>query len=137
MMEKAAKLKLAGCTVFRGLQGYGSRVRGRERRLLISVSEAINLPVIITIIDTEEQIKRVLPFLEKNLTHGVATLDDVKMLATDFVKERFENLWKSAAIQAFRNKPVIIGWRLRVFILCVSLGGLFVFLYQGKSAAER
>lgn len=52
--------------------------------------EAINLPVIITIIDTEEQIKRVLPFLEKNLTHGVATLDDVKMLATDFVKERFE-----------------------------------------------
>lgn len=75
---------------FRGLQGYGSRVRGRERRLLISVSEAINLPVIITIIDTEEQIKRVLPFLEKNLTHGVATLDDVKMLATDFVKERFE-----------------------------------------------
>ena len=85
MLEKAAKLKLAGCTVFRGL-----RVRGRERRLLISVSEAINLPVIITIIDTEEQIKRVLPFLEKNLTHGVATLDDVKMLATDFVKERFE-----------------------------------------------
>jgi PII-like signaling protein len=79
MLEKAAKL-----------QGYGSRVRGRERRLLISVSEAINLPVIITIIDTEEQIKRVLPFLEKNLTHGVATLDDVKMLATDFVKERFE-----------------------------------------------
>ena len=90
MLEKAAKHKLAGCTVFRGLQGYGSRVRGRERRLLISVSEAINLPVIITIIDTEEQIKRVLPFLEKNLTHGVATLDDVKMLATDFVKERFE-----------------------------------------------
>lgn len=90
MLEKAAKLKLAGCTVFRGLQGYGSRVRGRERRLLISVSEAINLPVIITFIDTEEQIKRVLPFLEKNLTHGVATLDDVKMLATDFVKERFE-----------------------------------------------
>lgn len=46
--------------------------------------------MIITIIDTEEQIERVLPFLEKNLTHGVATLDDVKMLATDFVKERFE-----------------------------------------------
>lgn len=30
MLEKAAKLKLAGCTVFRGLQGYGSRVRGRN-----------------------------------------------------------------------------------------------------------
>ena len=65
-------------------------VSAKERRLLISVSEAINLPVIITIIDTEEQIKRVLPFLEKNLTHGVANPDDVKMLATDFVKERFE-----------------------------------------------
>ena len=90
MLEKAAKLKLAGCTVFRGLQGYGSRVRGRERRLLSSVSEAINLPVSVANIGSAGQSKRVLPFLEKNLTHGVATLDDVKMLATDFVKERFE-----------------------------------------------
>ena len=89
MLDVAAKYKLAGCTVFRGLQGYGSRVRGRERRLLISVSDAINLPVIITIIDTKEQIERVVPFLEEHLTHGVATIDDVNMLATEFVKTRF------------------------------------------------
>lgn len=89
MLDVAAKYKLAGCTVFRGLQGYGSRVRGRERRLLISVSDAINLPVIITIIDTQEQIERVVPFLEEHLTHGVVTIDDVNMLATEFVKTRF------------------------------------------------
>ena len=89
MLDVAAKYKLAGCTVFRGLQGYGSRVRRRERRLLISVSDAINLPVIITIIDTKEQIERVVPFLEEHLTHGVATIDDVNMLATEFVKTRF------------------------------------------------
>jgi PII-like signaling protein len=89
MLDVAAKYKLAGCTVFRGLQGYGSRVRGRERRMLISVSDAINLPVIITIIDTEAQIERVIPFLQENLTHGVAIIDDVNMLATDFVKKRF------------------------------------------------
>ncbi|MCI2114836.1 MAG: DUF190 domain-containing protein [Acidaminococcus sp.] len=89
MLDVAAKYKLAGCTVFRGLQGYGSRVRGRERRMLISVSDAINLPVIITIIDTEAQINRVIPFLQENLTHGVAIVDDVNMLATDFVKKRF------------------------------------------------
>ena len=89
MLDVAAKYKLAGCTVFRGLQGYGSRVRGRERRLLISVSDAINLPVIITIIDTQEQFERVVPFLEEHLTHGVATIDDVNMLATEFVKTRF------------------------------------------------
>lgn len=89
MLDVAAKYKLAGCTVFRGLQGYGSRVRGRERRLLISVSDAISLPVIITIIDTKEQIERVVPFLEEHLTHGVATIDDVNMLATEFVKTRF------------------------------------------------
>ena len=88
MLEKAAKLKLAGCTVFRGLQGYGSRVRGRERRLLISVSEAINLPVIITIIDTEEQIKRVLPFLEKNLTHTYQLHHDFTEFFEKPVEER-------------------------------------------------
>ncbi len=103
MLDVAAKYKLAGCTVFRGLQGYGSRVRGRERRMLISVSDAINLPVIITAIDTADQIERVMPFLEKNLTHGVATVDDVKMLATEFVKNRFNKAVEERENPALRE----------------------------------
>lgn len=76
--------------MLRGTQGYGSRVRGKERRLFISVSEAINLPVIITIIDKKEQIELLYPFLEENLRHGVATVQDISMLETNFVKEEYK-----------------------------------------------
>lgn len=75
--------------MLRGTQGYGSRVRGRERRLFISVSEAINLPVIITIIDKKEQVELLYPFLEENLRHGVATVEDIQMLETNFVREEY------------------------------------------------
>lgn len=76
--------------VMRGTQGYGSRVRGKERRLFISVSEAINLPVVITMIDKKEQIELLYPFLEENLRHGVATVEEIDMLATNFVKEEYQ-----------------------------------------------
>lgn len=64
-------------------------MRGKERRLFISVSEAINLPVIITMIDTKEQIELMYPFLEENLRHGVATVEEIDMLATNYVKEEY------------------------------------------------
>ena len=76
--------------MLRGTQGYGSLVRGKERRLFISVSEAINLPVIITMIDKKEPIELLYPFLEENLRHGVATVEDIDMLATNFVKEEYQ-----------------------------------------------
>ena len=90
IFDIAGKYKIAGCTVMRGTQGYGSRVRGKERRLFISVSEAINLPVVITMIDKKEQIELLYPFLEENLRHGVATVEEIDMLATNFVKEEYQ-----------------------------------------------
>lgn len=95
IFDIAGKYKIAGCTVLRGTQGYGSRVRGKERRLFISVSEAINLPVIITMIDTKEQIELMYPFLEENLRHGVATVEEIDMLATNYVKEEYRKKIKN------------------------------------------
>ena len=46
--------------------------------------------MIITMIDTKEQIERLFPFLKENLTHGVATVEEVDMLMTDFVKNEYE-----------------------------------------------
>ena len=40
IFDIANQYKIAGCTVYRGTQGYGSRIRGKERRLFSSVSEA-------------------------------------------------------------------------------------------------
>lgn len=76
--------------MLRGTQGYGSRVRGKERRLFISVSEAINLPVIVTMVDTEAQISQLYSFLDENLRHGVATVEPIQMLKTQFVRQEYE-----------------------------------------------
>lgn len=100
IFDVCTKYKIAGCTVLRATQGYGSRIRGKERRLMISVSDSINLPVIITIIDTKEQIELLYPFLEENLTHGAATVEEVDMLATKFIKEQYEKKITN------RNNPV-------------------------------
>lgn len=99
IFDLCGKYKIAGCTMLRGTQGYGSRVRGKERRLFISVSEAINLPVIITIIDKKEQVELLYPFLEENLRHGVATVEDIQMLETNFVREEYKKRIAS------RNNP--------------------------------
>ncbi len=90
IFDIAAKYKIVGCTVLRGTQGYGSRVRGKERRLFISVSEAINLPVIVTMVDTEAQISQLYSFLDENLRHGVATVEPIQMLKTQFVRQEYE-----------------------------------------------
>ena len=89
ILDIPGKYKIAACTELPATHGYHSRVRVKERRLFISVSEAINLPVIITMIDTKEQIELMYPFLEENLRHGVATVEEIDMLATNYVKEEY------------------------------------------------
>ena len=46
--------------------------------------------MIITIIDKKEQIELLYPFLEENLRHGVATVQEINMLETNFVKEEYK-----------------------------------------------
>ena len=36
------------------------------------------------------QIELLYPFLEENLRHGVATVEEIDMLATNFVKEEYQ-----------------------------------------------
>ena len=44
----------------------------------------------VTIIDKKEQIELLYPFLEENLRHGVATVQEISMLETNFVKEEYK-----------------------------------------------
>lgn len=55
--------------------------------------------MIITIIDKKEQVELLYPFLEENLRHGVATVEDIQMLETNFVKEEYKKRIAS------RNNP--------------------------------
>ena len=56
---KARELNLAGATVFRGIMGYGATSRIHSIKLL-RLSE--DLPVLIEIVDSEDNIGKLLPF---------------------------------------------------------------------------
>ncbi|MEW6601595.1 MAG: DUF190 domain-containing protein [Nitrospirota bacterium] len=74
---KARELNLAGATVFRGIMGYGAASRIHSIKLL-RLSE--DLPVMIEIVDTEENIEKILPFLDETVSEGLITLEGVKII---------------------------------------------------------
>ncbi len=74
---KARELNLAGATVFRGLMGYGATSRIHSMKLL-RLSE--DLPVMIEIVDTEEKIGKILPFLDENVHEGLITMEKVSVI---------------------------------------------------------
>ncbi|MEU8206523.1 DUF190 domain-containing protein [Streptosporangium sp. NPDC049046] len=77
IVHRAHAAGLAGASVFRGIEGFGATSMVHTTRLL---SMADHLPVIVTIIDTEERIRAFLPRLDDLLTEGLATLDEVEVV---------------------------------------------------------
>lgn len=74
---KARGLNLAGATVMRGLMGFGADSRMHTAKLL-RLSE--DLPVVIEIVDTEESLNKILPFLDEVVVEGLITLEKVKVI---------------------------------------------------------
>ena len=74
---EARKLNLAGATVFRGIMGYGATSRIHSIKLL-RLSE--DLPVMIEIVDSEEHINKILPFLDENVKEGLITMEKVSII---------------------------------------------------------
>ncbi len=74
---KARELNLAGASVFRGIMGYGASSRIHSVKLL-RLSE--DLPVMIEIVDTEEYINKLLPFLDETVKEGLITMEKVSIL---------------------------------------------------------
>jgi len=58
---RARELKLAGATVFKGIMGFGADSLIRSSRIL-QLSE--DMLIVIEIIDTEENIKKIITFLD-------------------------------------------------------------------------
>ncbi|KUJ70507.1 hypothetical protein ACZ90_03705 [Streptomyces albus subsp. albus] len=75
IVHRAHAAGLAGASVFRGVEGFGSSSRVHTSRLL-SLSE--DLPVAVVIVDTEEKVRAFLPRLEGLIDQGLATLDPVE-----------------------------------------------------------
>jgi PII-like signaling protein len=74
---KAREMGLAGATVLRGPMGFGAHSHLHTAKIL-RLSE--DLPVLIEIVDKEEQINAFLPELEKLINDGLVTLEKVRVL---------------------------------------------------------
>ncbi len=74
---KARELNLAGATVLRGIMGFGADSRMHTAKLL-RLSE--DLPVVIEIVDTEENLNKILPFLDEVVVEGLITLEKVRVI---------------------------------------------------------
>jgi PII-like signaling protein len=69
---------LAGATVLRGIEGFGADSHLHTSRIL-RLSE--DLPVVIEIVDTPEQIDRVVPILDEMVGEGMLTLERVQIVS--------------------------------------------------------
>lgn len=74
---KARELHLAGATVTRGIMGFGADSRVHTAKLL-RLSE--DLPIVIELVDTEENLNKLLPFLDETVKEGLITLEKVRII---------------------------------------------------------
>ncbi|MCD6235264.1 MAG: DUF190 domain-containing protein [Candidatus Neomarinimicrobiota bacterium] len=77
IVMKARELNIAGATVTRGIMGYGADSRIHSSKFL-RLSE--DLPVIIEIVDHEERIKQIIPFLDETVKDGLITREKVSVM---------------------------------------------------------
>ncbi len=74
---KARKLNIAGATAVRGIMGFGADSRMHSAKIL-RLSE--DLPVVIEMVDTEENLDKILPFLDETVKEGLITLEKVRVI---------------------------------------------------------
>jgi PII-like signaling protein len=74
---KAREMNLAGATVTRGIMGFGADSRVHTAKLL-RLSE--DLPVVIELVDSEENLNKLLPFLDEVVEEGLITLEKVRVI---------------------------------------------------------
>ncbi len=74
---KARELHLAGATVLRGPMSFGAASRIHTAKIL---RLSMDLPMVIEIVDTEEKVKTLLPFLDEMMGGGLVTLEKIKVI---------------------------------------------------------
>jgi uncharacterized protein len=77
IVESVRREGLAGATVLRGIEGYGASSHLHTSRIL-RLSE--DLPVVIEIVDTAENVERVLPTLDAMVGDGMMTIERVHIV---------------------------------------------------------
>ena len=76
IVEEARRQDLAGATAYRGIEGYGASSRIHRKHTFTSS----DLPIVVTIVDTAENIDRFLPTLEQMVSEGLIVMSDVDVI---------------------------------------------------------
>ncbi len=75
IVQKCREMKIAGATVFKGLEGYG-RTAEIHRSHLIGHDQ----PILITIVDSDSQVRKLIPILDDMLDTGLMSVSDVEVM---------------------------------------------------------
>lgn len=76
ILAKCQELGLAGGIVYRGIEGYGTSTRVRHASLWKLSRDA---PIMVSIIDTEENIAKLLPHLDAMVGEGLIAASTVQV----------------------------------------------------------
>jgi len=77
IVERCRKLDIAGATVYRRIEGYGASTIIRRSHLFRFSTDA---PILVHIIDTAENIQRLLPVLDEMVQEGLIAMSDVEVI---------------------------------------------------------
>ena len=74
VVQKCRDLSIAGATVLRGVEGYGESAQIHRHHLLTH-----DQPIVVIVVDREENIGLLLPVIEGMMDTGLITVCDVDM----------------------------------------------------------
>lgn len=77
IIKRFIMMDIAGATVYKAIAGYGPHRRFHKKKTLTSTGE---LPILITVIDSEENVNKVLPILDDMVKEGIVILSDVNVI---------------------------------------------------------
>lgn len=76
IVMKCRELDIAGATVFRGIEGYGASTLIHKQHLLRSSDR----PIMVSVVDTEEKIKTLIPALDVMVDEGLIAMSEVEVI---------------------------------------------------------
>ena len=77
IVAKCQELGIAGATVYRGIEGYGASTRIHHASYWKFSRDA---PVMLSVIDTEEQIAKLIPHLDEMVQDGLIAMSRVEVI---------------------------------------------------------
>ncbi|HUI46276.1 MAG TPA: DUF190 domain-containing protein [Nitrospirota bacterium] len=77
IIKRLIMTDIAGATVYKAIAGYGPHKRYHKKKTMTVHGE---LPILITVMDSEEKINKVIPILDELVGEGIVVLSDVNVI---------------------------------------------------------